>query len=114
MTRSEIIKNILTPNISIGDLVRLNEDFSYKIGIGIIEDIKLNYSDIYDINYLLDKIDEYRTGMISSCDVDGFFPTKPQALVMWSSKRLSKANSMWVYISEITVVHKVLSPGENK
>lgn len=114
MTRYKLIKNIIIPNLSIGDLVRLNEDSSLKIGIGVIEDIKLNFSDVYDIEYLLDKIDEHNLGIKSSPDIDGFFPAKQQALVMWSGKRLSKTNSMWMYASEITVVHKVISPGENK
>lgn len=111
MTYREIIKKLLFPDFSIGDLVRLNEDSDLKIGFGIIEDLKLNFDDIYDINYLLDRIEEHKMGIKISEENEGFFSTKPQALVMWTGKRLAKSNSMWMYTSEITVVHKVINSG---
>lgn len=114
MTNCELIKDILLPNLSIGDLVRLNEDSALKIGIGIVEDIKLNFNDICDIGYLLDKIEDYNAGVKFNSELNGFFSSKPQALIMWSGKKLKKTNSMWMYTSEITIVHKVISPGENK
>lgn len=114
MTYRDLIKNLLLPELSVGDLVRLNEDSNLKIGLGVVEDIKINFNDVYDLNYLLDKIEEYSIGIKTNIETDGFFPTKPQALIMWSGKRLSGTNSMWMYTSEITVVHKVLSSGENK
>lgn len=114
MTSRELNKRLLVNELSIGDLVRLNEDLLLKNGIGVVEDIKLNFDDICGINYLLDKIEEYNLVAKIHPEESGFFCLKPQALIMWTSKKLSKSNSMWIYTSEITVIHKVICPGDNK
>lgn len=114
VTQRETITNTTTHDISIGDLVRLNEDLLLRNGVGVVEDIKLNFDDLCHINYLLDKIEEHNLLTKTHPESNGFFSSKPQALILWSNKRLSKSNSMWIYTSEITVIHKVISPGDNR
>lgn len=114
MTSHELTTSLLATELSIGDLVRLNEDLSLKNGVGVVEDIKLNFDDICGINFLLERIEEHNSLTKIHSQESGFFSLKPQALIMWTGKRLSKSNSMWIYTSEITVIHKVICPGDNK
>ena len=36
----------------IGDLVRLVEDYNVDVGYGLVTDVKVNFDDVYDIDYL--------------------------------------------------------------
>lgn len=107
MTLQHNLIKLLVPNLSIGDLVRLNEDIDLSIGIGLVADLKYNFDDIYDLKYILERLEDESCGLNTHHRDEGFYPTKPQALVMWSGKRLSKSNTMWMYTSEITIVKKV-------
>lgn len=107
MTLQQRIIKLLVPNLSIGDLVRLNEDTELSIGVGLVADLKFNFDDVYDLKYILEHLEDESYGLNIYHRDDGFYPTKPQALVMWSGKKLSKSNTMWMYTSEITIVNKV-------
>jgi hypothetical protein len=90
----------------IGDLVRLLEDQNISVGYGLVTDIKNSFDDVYDIDYLRNKIGTLR-GLIPAKE-DDFFPSKPQILVLWSGKRLASNNiSIWMYPSELVIVQKV-------
>lgn len=90
----------------IGDLVRLLEDQELSIGYGLVTDIKKSFDDVYDIDYLRNKIGTLR-GLIPTKE-DDFFPSKPQVLVLWSGKSIISGNiSIWMYPSELAIVQKV-------
>lgn len=91
----------------IGDLVRLVEDYDIDIGYGLVTDIKMNFDDVYDLEYLRVRIGTLRD--IIPARNDDFFPSKPQVLVLWSGKNLSGSNkSIWMYESELTLVQKAV------
>ena len=111
MTLQQRIFKLLVPNLSIGDLVRLKEDLDLSVGIGLVADLKFNFDDVYDLKYILERLEDESCGLNVHHRDEGFYPTKPQALVMWSGKKLSKSNTMWMYTSEITIVNKVKKGG---
>jgi hypothetical protein len=91
----------------IGDLVRLLEDHELAVGYGLVTDIKKSFDDVYDIDYLRNKIGTLR-GLIPARE-DDFFPSKPQVLVLWSTKNTLSGNiSIWMYPSELLIVQKVV------
>lgn len=91
----------------IGDLVRLNEDYNLEVGCGLVTDIKNNFEDVYDIEYLRRKIGTLR--QIIPSRNDDFFPSKPQILVLWTGKNIVGTNtSIWMYASELILVQKVV------
>ena len=92
----------------IGDLVRLVEDYKLEVGYGIVTDIKENFEDVYDLDYLRKKIGTLREA-IPARD-DDFFPSRPQILVLWTIKKSNINNniSIWMYAEEITILQKVV------
>ena len=91
----------------IGDLVRLTEDYNVDVGYGLVTDIKTNFDDVYDLEYLRFRIGTMRE--IIPARNDDFFPSKPQVLVLWSGKNLVNSNkSIWMYESELTLVQKAV------
>ena len=92
----------------IGDLVRLVEDHKLEVGYGIITDIKENFEDVYDLDYLRKKIGTLRD--IMPAREDDFFPSRPQILVLWSIKKSTTNNntSIWMYAEEIVILQKVV------
>lgn len=94
-------------DFDIGDLVRLNEDIKLEIGYGLVADVKLSFDDVYDLKSLDERIRSLRE-VLNTRD-DDFFPTKPQILVLWTGKNIVAKNSLiWMYASELTLVHKVV------
>lgn len=94
-------------DFDIGDLVRLNEDYKIQVGYGLVTDIKFDFDDVYDLKYLDERIRSFRE--ILGITDDDFFPSKPQILVLWSSKNMVESNiSLWMYASELTLVQKVI------
>jgi len=93
-------------DFEIGDLVRLTDDIKLEIGYGLVTDIKLNFDDVYDLEYLNIRIKSLSE--ILHVRDDDFFPSKPQVLVLWSGKNiLSENTSIWMYAGELTIVEKV-------
>jgi hypothetical protein len=91
----------------IGDLVRLVEDRKIEVGYGIITDIKQDFEDVFDLEYLRKKIGTLRQEMPTR--EDDFFPSRPQILVLWTIKKTSSNNiSIWMYAEEIAIVQKVV------
>lgn len=92
----------------IGDLVRLVEDYNLEVGYGIITDIKQNFEDVYDLDYLRKKIGTLRQEMPTK--EDDFFPSRPQILVLWTIKKTKTNNSIsiWMHAEEITILQKVV------
>jgi hypothetical protein len=91
----------------IGDLVRLVEDYNIDVGYGLVTDVKTNFDDVYDLEYLRARIGTLRD--IIPARNDDFFPSKPQVLVLWSGKNLVGSNkSIWMYESELTLVQKAV------
>ncbi|NDC29925.1 MAG: hypothetical protein EBZ58_03080 [Bacteroidetes bacterium] len=91
----------------IGDLVRLVEDYNVDVGYGLVTDVKPNFDDVYDLEYLRVRIGTLRD--IIPARSDDFFPSKPQVLVLWSGKNLVGSNkSIWMYESELTLVQKAV------
>jgi len=91
----------------IGDLVRLVEDYNVDVGYGLVTDVKANFDDIYDLEYLRVRIGTLRD--VVPARNDDFFPSKPQVLVLWSGKNLVSSNkSIWMYESELTLVQKAV------
>lgn len=94
-------------DFEIGDLVRLSEDIKLEVGCGLVTDVKFNFDDVYDLKYLDERIRSFRE--ILDMRSDDFFPSKPQVLVLWSGKNIISENiSIWMYASELTLVHKVV------
>jgi hypothetical protein len=92
----------------IGDLVRLAEDHNLEVGYGIITEIKENFEDVYDLDYLRKKIGTLRETMPAR--EDDFFPSRPQILVLWTIKKTKTNNniSIWMYAEEIAILQKVV------
>ena len=94
-------------DFEVGDLVRLNEDIKIEVGYGLVADIKKSLDDVYDIEYLTNRIKSL-SEILHPRD-DDFYPSKPQILVLWSGKNMISENtSIWMYASELTIVQKVL------
>lgn len=94
-------------DFEVGDLVRLNEDIKIEVGYGLVADVKKNFDDVYDLDYLNTRIKNLSE--ILHIRDDDFFPSRPQILVLWSGKALISENiSIWMYASELTIVQKVL------
>ena len=94
-------------DFEIGDLVRLSEDIKIQIGYGLVADIKNNFDDVYDMEYLTSRIKSL-SEILYTKDNE-FFPSSPQILVLWSGKTLISENlSIWMYASELTIVQKVV------
>jgi len=92
--------------IGVGDLVRLVEDIDLEIGLGIVTDIKNNFEDVYDLDYLRKKIGTLRE-FVQAKD-DDFFSSRPQILVLWNIKKNSKNSILlWMHAEELTIFRKV-------
>lgn len=97
----------LLNSFSIGDLVRLNEDLELHIGYGLVTEVRETFDDVYDLVHLSRKLEELRNELYYKDD--GFYPTKPQILVLWNSIKQTTSNKqLWMYASELTIVQKVL------
>jgi hypothetical protein len=93
-------------DFSIGDLVRLTEDRQLEIGLGVIADIKENLEDVYDLEYLRNRIQTLHNIIDLQEDI---FPSTPQILVLWSTKKITNNNiTLWMYAEELTVLQKVI------
>jgi hypothetical protein len=93
-------------DFDVGDLVRLTEDHQLFVGYGLVTDIKNSFDDVYDIDYLRNKIGTLRANIPAK--EDDFFPSKPQILVLWSGKNITASSvSIWMYPSELVIVQKV-------
>lgn len=96
----------LLNKFSIGDLVRLNEDQELDIGYGLVTEVRDTFDDVYDLVELSRKLEEIRNSLYYKDD--GFYPTKPQILVLWNSIKETRNNKqLWMYASELTIVQKV-------
>ncbi len=94
-------------DFEIGDLVRLTDDIKLEIGYGLVTDVKLNFDDVYDLEYLSMRIKSLSE--ILHVRDDDFFPSKPQVLVLWSGKNiLSENTSIWMYAGELQIVQKAI------
>lgn len=99
----------LLNGFSIGDLVRLNEDLELHIGYGLVTEVRETFDDVYDLVDLSRKLEELRNDLYYKDD--GFYPTKPQILVLWNNiKQTTNNKQLWMYASELTIVQKVLIP----
>lgn len=98
----------LLNDFSIGDLVRLNEDLNLHIGYGLVTEVRETFDDVYDLADLSKRLEELRNNLYYK--EDGFYPTKPQILVLWNSIKQTRDNKqLWMYASELTIVQKVVT-----
>ena len=104
----EQLSKLLIPDLAVGDLVRLKEDVQLSVGIGLVEELRFNFDDVYDIKYILERLEDDSETLKTSVRDEGFYLTKPQALILWTRKKLHKSNSMWMYTSEITIINKAI------
>jgi hypothetical protein len=94
-------------SFDIGDLVRLNEDIKLEVGFGLITDMRFSFDDVYDLQYIEDRIKNI--GDFIQKRNDDIFLSKPQILVLWTGrKHIKDPSSLWMYASEITLVQKVV------
>lgn len=91
----------------IGDLVRLYEDREVNIGCGLVTSIKENLEDVYDLQYLRERIGTLRKHIPAKSD--DFFSSRPQILVLWSMKtRNQNKISLWMYAEELIIISKIV------
>ena len=98
-------EDLLLCEFDVGDLVRLNEDIRLQIGYGLVVDVKNNFDDVYDMEYLTQKILKFKE-LTADTRNEEFYPTKPQILVMWNNT-INGDKKLWMYASELTIVQKV-------
>jgi len=89
--------------ISVGDLVRLKDDESVSVGVGLVLEKREDSSEIVD---LLDDLRAVADEDILD-DIPEFLLFKPIYLVLWQGENISPTDKpVWMFNTELEVVDK--------
>lgn len=101
----EKIASLFTLDYQPGDLVRLAEDHDLEFGVGLVQIVRRDLEDIYDVLQLFKILHDMRT--------DEVFPSKPQLFIMWSNGKSKKSvpgdsqKSLWMYPTDVVLYKRL-------